>query len=440
MNATVYLAFGLLALGQVEAPQAKSGPAVAAKKVDVEAETKRLVKLLDAEEAESREAAEKDLVALGADALVYLPRVGAKDSAELKNRLQRVREALEKVASSGFFKPGVVNLEGSMQLSVAIAKIEEQTGNALVDFRERYSQEATNPTLKLEIKNASFWEAVDQICDQANLEIEGGGNDEENGLPFITRTEGTANRVGRGQYAGLFRLEPTTVETTRDLRQPSQNSLRLLTSIAWEPRIKPIVLEAQLSDLSVVDENDKPIPLDESQGPILAEVEGIQQSTDLTFFLMLPSRDSKKIGKLNCKMTALVPGRIETFEFEKLNKANNEQIQRGDVTVTIEKTRKIKDLFEVRLLVEYAEGSKALESHRGWVYSNPAYMLDPKGNEIEFANSETTTQDDSSVGFAYRFDLSGIEGDLSKCKFVYKTASSLINVPVEIELKDIELP
>jgi hypothetical protein len=439
MHATVYLAFGLLTLGQVEAPQAKSGPAAVTKKVDFDAETKRLVKLLDADDSETRENAEKELVSLGAEALAYLPRVGPKDSAELKNRLQRVREALEKVASSGFFKPAIVNLEGSMQLSVAVAKIEEQTGNALVDFRERYGQEAPNPTLKLAIKDATFWEAVDQICDQANLEIEM-ANDEEDGLPFITRTEGSSNRVGRGQYAGLFRLEPTTVETTRDLRQPNQNSLRLLTNIAWEPRIKPIVLEAQLGDIKVEDEGGKDIALDESQGPIVAEVEGIQQATELTFYLNLPSRESKKIGKLNCKMTALVPGRIETFEFDKLSKARNEKVQRGDVAVTIEQTRKIKELFEIRLLVEYAEGSQALESHRGWVFSNPAYMLDPAGNQIEIANSETTTQDDNAVGFAFRFDLSGVEGDLSKCKFVYKTPSALIKVPVEIELKDIELP
>lgn len=441
MHATVFVALGLLTLGQVEAPQAKSGPAATAtKKVDVEAETKRLVKLLDADEADKREDAEKELVALGSEVLMFLPRVGAKDSAELKNRLQRVRDALEKVAAAGFFKPSVVNLEGSMQLSVAIAKIEEQTGNSLVDFRDRYSQDATNPTLKLAIQNATFWEAVDQICDQAGLEIET-TNDEGNGLPFIARTNGTENRVGRGQYADLFRLEPAAVETTRDLRQPSQNSLRLLTRIAWEPRIKPIILEAQLADLSVEDENGKAIPLDESEGPILAEIDGVMLATDITFLMQLPSRDSKKIGKLKCKMNALVPGRIETFEFDKLAKANNTQIQRGDVTITVEKTRKVRELFEIRLLVEYAQGSKALESHRGWVSSNPAYMVDPAGNELEVASMETTIQDENSVGFAFRFDLSEIaEKDVPKCKFVYKTPSTLINVPVDIELKDIELP
>lgn len=435
MHAAVFVAWSLLAIGQVEAPKAKTGPATITKKVDVEAEVKRLVKQLDAESAEDREAAEKDLVGLGGEALAYLPRVGPKDSAELKNRLQRVREALEKVASEGFFKPSRVTLEGSMQLSVAVAAIEEQTGNSLVDMR----QEESNPTIKLAIKDATFWEAVDQLCDAANLDIYP-YSEEGNALPFVARPDGGAKRVDTARYAGLFRVEASSVETTRDLKQASQNSLRLLANIAWEPRIHPIVLEAPISAMSAVDENGTAIELDESQGPLEQDLEGVQQGTDLTFAFLLPPRETKKIASFKCKMTALAPGKIETFEFPNLNKARNEMKQKGQATVTIEQTRKLKDLFEVRLLVEYEKVSNALESHRGWVFGNPAYLIGPDGKRVENAGVESTVQDENSVGLSVKFVMEDFGGDPAKCKFVYETPSSLIKVPVDIELKDIDLP
>src|SRR5437868_1658761 len=95
---------------------------------------------LGSDELAKREAAEKSLVELGPEVLPHLPTVTPRTPAEDKIRLQRVRNTLENAAIAAATKPSSVTLSGEMLFSEAIAKISEQTGNQLTDYRERFNQ------------------------------------------------------------------------------------------------------------------------------------------------------------------------------------------------------------------------------------------------------------------------------------------------------------
>ena len=83
------------------------------------------------------------------------------------------------------------------------------------------------------------------------------------------------------------------------------------------------------------------------------------------------------------------------------------------------------------------EDNHALESHRGWVFQNLSYLVGKDGETIDNAGFETTRQTRNEVGVAYLFDLpDGIEG----LTWVYETPAAIVEMPVEYELKDIELP
>src|SRR3954469_410708 len=64
--------------------------------------------------------------------------------------------AAEKTATS----VSKITLSGKMTLDELRAAIEEQTGNKIIDYRQRMDQTATNPKLTLDIRNAPFWPAV----------------------------------------------------------------------------------------------------------------------------------------------------------------------------------------------------------------------------------------------------------------------------------------
>ena len=64
-------------------------------------------------------------------------------------------------------------------------------------------------------------------------------------------------------------------------------------------------------------------------------------------------------------------------------------------------------------------------------------MLDPEGQRVENAGFESFRDTLEEVGISYKFDAP--EG-LAGYKFVYKSPSAVMNVPVDYEITDIELP
>lgn len=153
----------------------------------------------------------------------------------------------------------------------------------------------------------------------------------------------------------------------------------------------------------------------------------------------IPSRSVKQIASIKGKMTAVMLGREETFEFPNPETKKGAEEERGGVTVILDQCRKVDELLEARMRVRFDKASNALESHRGWIYNNPCYLQDAQGDKVEQAAIEASLLDDNEVGIVYRFDL-GDEANAARYKLVYKTPAAIIQVPVEFELKNIELP
>ena len=443
MLTELVLVAGLL-LGQAETKPAEKPagekPAAAAPVADAELAKKvaALVKQLDSNQQAQREAAEKELVALGPDVLPLLPALTPRTPAEVRNRLTRVRNALVKAEVEAATKPALVSLSGEMLFSEAAAAIGEQTGNKLVDYRERFNQEGSDPKVKVELDKVPFWQALDTILDAASLTIY--NYDEEQGaLAYTSRGDNAVPRLGKASYSGLFRLEPTRIEAVRDLKNSSMHSLKLVTDAIWEPRVRPIVLEIPLADVSATDESGGEIGIDRAEGTLEVPVEGTNAAVEIELPLVAPARSVAKVGSIKAKFIAVVLGKVETFEFPDLDKLKSAELERGGVTVTVESCRKNGDIYDVSMRVRFDKAANALESHRGWIYNNECYLIDPKGQRNENAGLEATLLDTNEVGLSYKFDL-GENVKPAGHKFVYRTPAAVIRIPAEFELKDIDLP
>src|SRR4051794_9192229 len=290
MTATAVLLIGL-ALGQA-AERAAGDEEIAAK-------VKQLVgkQGLGSDELAKRDAAEKALVELGPDVLQHLPTVTPRTAAEDKLRLQRVRNALEGTAIAAATKASSVTLSGEMLFSEAIAKISEQTGNKLFDYRERFNQEQADPRVTVSLDKVPFWKALDTVLDAAGMTIY--NYDEEKGsLAFTSRGDNAVPRLTSGSYSGLFRLEPTKIDATRDLKQSQMHTLRLTVDALWEPRVRPIVIEVPLGDISAKDDSGNDIGIDRSEGTLEVPVEGNGAAVEIEFPLEAPARSVKALASL----------------------------------------------------------------------------------------------------------------------------------------------
>lgn len=401
------------------------------------AKVRSLLQQLDSNQQARREAAEKELVALGPDVLPLLPTVSARTPAEVRNRILRVRTALMKAAIEASTKPAIVTVQGEMKLSEALDQLSKQSGNAFIDYRERFNQEPTNPTVKVDIVDKPFWEALDTILDAAGMTIYNYDED-ATALAYTARESGAQDRAGRAAYSGLFRLEPNRIDASRNLKMGG-SALRLTVDVAWEPRIRPIVLEQPLSEVKAIDENGNTIEVDGSEGNLEVPVEGNNAAVELEVPLMAPDRSVKQIASLKGKLDAVVLGRVEEFEFDNLERAKNVEQERGGVTVTLSQFRKNGDIFDGHIQVRFDKAANALESHRGWIYNNDCYLIDRKGKRVENAGLEATLLDVNEVGLIYRFDVPDATS-MQGYRFVYSTPAAIIKVPVEFELKNIDLP
>ncbi|MFV1966361.1 MAG: hypothetical protein ACC628_13140 [Pirellulaceae bacterium] len=411
---------------------AQAGTSAQAGKVDSDLANRvgQLVRQLDDHSLAARNAAEKTLVELGSEALGLLPPITPSTPAEVKERLGRIRESLEKQAAQAVIEPTRISLEGQMSVTNAFRALEEQTGNRVIGFQSRTGD------VKVNLKDTIYWDALDQVLDQADLNINPFGG-EPNALEVVARGKGQLPRHGVADYQGVFRIEAIRLEARRELRNPTVDTLRLTIEVAWEPRIAPIAFRQSIRQIEAVSEQGGMLYFDDRPAVLNASVAHGISAVELAIPLQLPDRGIRRIARLKGVLTALLPGRVEAFEFEDLVEARGVSKQRAGVTVVLERFHKNLDLYEARVAIRFDEAGDAFASHRGWVYGNKAFIVDAGGKRIDTVGGNPTRQRSDEVGFAYLFELpSGSDG----CRFVYETPAMILQVPVEYELKDIRLP
>jgi PAS domain-containing protein len=403
---------------------------------DLKPTVQTLVRRLDAAELSRRDAAEAELIRLGPKVLDLLPKPTGRTAAETKQRIQRIRQTLQRMAAESAAEASRVSIRGdAIPLSKLLEAISSQTGNKIVDFRERFGHPQTDPPLKVDFDKTPFWEALDTVLDQAELTVYPFGP--ERAIHVVGRPETHQPRCATAAYSGPLRFEAVDIIARRGLRDPSEQVLQLKLEVAWEPRLAPIVLKQRLSEVKAVDEQGRPLALDERQAEREVPVDADSTAVELPVPLVLPPREVKQIAKLSGTLRAVLPGRIATFRFDNLIRAKNVRKRIAGATVTLEQVRKNNEIWEVWVRVRFDEAGDALQSHRAWIFNNEAYLEGPDGKRIDHDGFETTRRTETEVGLAYLFDL---EGPPTQHKFVYKTPSVILSTEFKYELRGIKLP
>lgn len=395
-----------------------------------------LVRRLDSGQLAQRVAAERELIELGPGVLDFLPGPAGDVSAEVRQRLGHIRQVLQRRAAESVAEASTVTLRAeSLPLSKVLAEISRQTGNAIHDSRGQLGQAQEDPKISIRFDKTPFWKALDEVLDQANLDVYPYG--QQRAVTIVANPSAGLRRSGRASYSGPFRIEPTAIEARRSLRNPAAAALRLDLQVSWEPRVRPIAVRQRLSELAAVDEKGRPLDTGGGDAELEAAIQATDTAKELQVPMPLPPRDVRQLAKLKGRLTAMLPGREETFRFDELAKAANVSKQVAGATVTLEAVRRNNDLWEVRILVRFDRAGAALESHRGWIYQNEAYLEGPAGKQVRPSTVETTRRTESEVGLAYLFEA---PGSLEGYTFVYRTPVSIVSTGFDYELGPIDLP
>ncbi|GIW94400.1 MAG: hypothetical protein KatS3mg110_2441 [Pirellulaceae bacterium] len=393
---------------------------------------RQLVLDLDHPELARREEAEQQLLELGPRVLSLLPSPDRRMPAEMRQRLLRIRQVLQVQTARQSLQASTVSYEGQATLQELFQTISEQTGNAISDV----PSPAASQRCDVSWKDVEFWKAVDHLLEVGRLQI-----DHLSGRPHILVLQGSppnwTSSPSYTDYQGPFRIRAVRIVGVRDLRS-NLNNLRVQISFAWEPRLTPLAVSYLLDQLEATDEMGESLVDPETRGAPEIPVQSGMTGVEFELPLRLPENDRRRIQRLAGAVNVLLPSQRDSFVFEgDWFRSRNVVQRKATVVVVLDEVRRSGDLYQVRLRLRFDDAAGALESHRGWVFQNQAYLIDKQSKRVDHIGMETTRQAENEVGVAYLFDRpEGLDG----CKFVYETPVLLVKHPVTFEIKDLPLP
>jgi hypothetical protein len=401
----------------------------------------QLVERLESPKLETRAAAEKSLIDLGARVLPMLPNAVDKKKADLSERVERVRTALREKEEQTNLGASKVTIQGKgMRLTEAIKAIQTQSGNIITDLREANGDEVTNPAMDLEIVDKSFFEAFDILAEQAGVTYTPYTNDGTLGImagAMKSQPNMPAPPKPMVVYSGPFRIQFKEIAVVKDFSTAAGTATAQF-DVMWEPRIRPMLLSVKNEDLKIVDDQGKPVMPQVSQEANETGLRAGNCAAEFNLNLVAPERAAKVLSSLRVKGLVTVPSGMKAFKFPNLGATNVVQKQ-GDISVTLESTEVDEQTWKVSLMLAYPEGGPAFETYRQGLFNNRPWLQKPDGSRFEHnGGANDSGSGDGKIGFEFMFvDAPGKPSDYM---FVYETPAKVVPIPLEFEFKDVPLP
>lgn len=398
--------------------------------VDLKSDVLEWVDELDAPSLSKRKAAEQKLIEAGPAALEFLPESRAGVSIEAAERLARVRKALKSIRTKAETKSGVISirLNNVSTLGEALEAISRDSG---IEFECDADESLAVTPVDVPL---TFWHAIDLVLDQTDLDINFYGGD-RGVLQVVSRDPERPSRVDSAAYTGVYRIEPTSVTSRRNLNRPTLSGLNVSVEISWEPRMTPIGLTIPIAQLTGRLNDDAVLKPQESGDTIDVSTNSDIAFSEFYFPMKLPAGQPDKISALSGIIRALLPGKKQTFELPL--KEPNVSKTIDSMTVQVEAIRKNGPLHELRIAVELKDADRSLESHRHWIFENEVFVNRKDGSRADHLGYEVYRQTESGVGIGYLFDL----GDtVEEATFVYESPTAVVPNEVPFVIQDIALP
>lgn len=334
--------------------------------------------------------------------------------------------------------------ETNIPLSKALRELANQTGNPVEDRRREKEDIKLS---KLDLKNATFWQALDAIAKVADARISLYERDGK-----IALVDGP-HQMMSVSHNGLFRVAIKELHLHHFLDSDA-HYCDIKLEVAWEPRLQPLFLQIRPDTLTVQDDKGRAIEIpEEGRGPIPV---GRPLARTIDVRIPAPQRSAKQLGVFKGQLAVTGPTKMITVTFDKLSKiekaAEARKETKDGVTVSLRELRSEggggDEIWTVGLLLEYPPEGPKFESFQSWLINNQIYLeKEQAGIRQQFPPNlgyETDDQSDTKAIIRYRFgdepEKKLTLGKFSDWKLVYRTPGRIVELPVPFEFKDVPLP
>ena len=413
---------------------------LAAETGDLQSHVRALTRQLAADRLADREQAQRELLDLGPAVLDLLPDTSVRLPAEANRRLTDIRQQLEVKKSQESAEGRRITLKAIGQpLSTLIAELETRSGNRVVDYRPLRRQPQTEIPVSVDLKNVTFWEALDRILGKAQMEIYPYAIDAEGqplrGIAFVARDLRHRSGAGPVDYQAGFRFEVTQISGERDYRNADADELSVHVETLWEPRLDPVQLILLRNTVTAVDERGRKLV---RKGNGETEIPVNRTAPIFILPFELPGNDSQTIQTLSGELRCLLPSERTIFRFENLSAATPQRLQKAYAVVTLQSVHAQGEEWVLQIGVRLKDAEKALESHlTGWIRGNAVYLEDANGVQIEPFEVEQTAEHENAFGFAFRFKP---EKKIEDYSLIYSLPTTFVTRRIPFRFEGLKLP
>ena len=238
-------------------------------------------------------------------------------------------------------------------------------------------------------------------------------------------------------YQGPFRIALKQFTTLRDF-QAGIAAANAQIELAWEPRLRPMLLSLKSKGLEIKDDKGqeiKPQTTMESNDVVLRPE---NPAAEINLNIDAPQRTATALSMLAVKSQITLPAALKTFRFPSLAQEHMTQNQ-GDVTVTLENVETDEQVWKVNVEVVYPNAGPAFESYRQGLFNNRLWLQKADGSKFEHNGGfSNTSSDGGRLGFECIFV--DVPGKLAEYQLVYETPAKVATIPLEFQFKDVPLP
>lgn len=410
-----------------------------------------LEKLSSADEAQAS-SAEESLIKLGTKILPILPESSGKaDSAGRDARLKKIRAAL---ATSTKTSPEAskVTLQGpGIRLTDALKSLQQQSGNSIVDLREQNGQESGNPTLNLDLKDAPFFVALDDIAKKAGLALNFYTAENAIGLLNSAETQNAASgQVGAGssqpggkfvKYQDAYRISLNRIGITSDLNNAAPHTANLQMELAWEPRLRPIMIKLRTDQIEASDDKGRKIAASTTGESMELAIRPENPIVDLNLNLAAPPRDAARIAKMQITADLTIPLAKTTLTIAKITDQGKETSV-GDSSLRLMGFEAEAPVWKVtvELKLPTPKGAENLDSYRQANLTPQVALVKADSARIPLNGGFSTTQGTAPNRVIYEFLFVDIPGKPDDHGLVVEFPGELKTIPVKWTFQDIPLP
>lgn len=407
----------------------------------------QLLEQLDSPDEKKAAAAGESLVRLGAKIVPLLPAESGKNPA----RLKAVKDALT-AASRQSTGATLVSIKGeSVRLSDALKALGQQSGNTVVDLREQNGQEATNPTIALDLDKVPFYKALDEIAVKSGLSLN--FYTAENAIGLLSA--GTMPPVGNFEappqspsanpyirYIEAFRVSLNRIGLTRDYASAAAgHQANLQMELVWEPRLRPIMLRLKPDQIKAIDDKGREIKANTMGESMELSIRAENPIVDINLNLAAPERDAKTIEKLEITADLTVPLANQTL-IAKNVKETNAKAKSGDTEFRIMAFEAEPPVWKVTVELKSGPpaGAEQLDSYRQANLKPQVSLVKSDGGRIAMNGGFSASGGSGPNETVYEFLFVDIPGKPEDHGLAIELPGELKTIPVKWSMEKIPLP